>query len=78
MARITLRQAGEVRDIPLDHPALSAGWHKVERDGASLRRWTDGRALLLVPAASGPRMLEIRAGIGELEYVSVEPAALAA
>ncbi|MCW8306484.1 hypothetical protein AruPA_05500 [Acidiphilium sp. PA] len=31
--------------IPLDHPALTRGWHGVEADG----RWTDGRAI--IPAA---------------------------
>lgn len=34
--------------IPLDHPALTTGWHDPEPDG----RWTDGRAL--VPAALIP------------------------
>jgi hypothetical protein len=33
------------REIPLDHPALTEGWHDVEADG----RWTDGCAV--VPAA---------------------------
>lgn len=38
IARITV---GE-QTIPLDHPALTEGWHDVEPDG----RWTNGRAII--------------------------------
>ena len=32
--RILLRGASEMREVPLDHPALSQGWWAVERDGS--------------------------------------------
>src|SRR5262249_21584067 len=36
VARLVLRGAQEVREIPVDHPALSKGWWAVERDGHAL------------------------------------------
>jgi hypothetical protein len=68
--RIVLRGASEVREIPVDHPGLSQGWHMVERDGTTLRRWTSGEAVLKLPALAGPAMLEIRAGNGGMTYVT--------
>ena len=68
--RIMLRGATEVREVPVDHPSLSQGWHVVERDGATLRRWTSGDAVLPLPVLSGPTMLEIRAGNGGMAYVT--------
>lgn len=38
IARISL----DGQDIPLDHPALTQGWHSAEPDG----RWTNGRAII--------------------------------
>jgi hypothetical protein len=35
--------------VPLDHPALSDGWHNIEDDG----RWTDGRAIVPAELAAG-------------------------
>ena len=67
--RIVLRGASELREVPVDHPGLSRGWHVVERDGIALRRWTSGDAVLPLPALSGPTMLEIRAGNGGMGYV---------
>jgi hypothetical protein len=34
------------RETPLDHPALDQGFHKVEREGEAILRWTDGDARL--------------------------------
>ena len=48
--RIVLRGANEVREIPVDHPDLSRGWWAVERDGQVMSRWTDGDAVLPLPA----------------------------
>jgi hypothetical protein len=50
--------------IPLDHPALAEGWWQPERHGPiTLRRWTNGNALLPIPgadpAAPGVRLLEV-------------------
>ena len=58
---ITLRGADDVRAIALDDPALLHGWWAVERDGQTMRRWTDGQAVLQLPEREGSVMLEIRA-----------------
>jgi hypothetical protein len=72
--RIVLRSGSDVQDIPLDHRGLSQGWWAVERVGPALRRWTDGNALLPLPAHDGPRTLEIRAGVSGMAYlVNAEP-----
>jgi hypothetical protein len=68
--RISLRGAGGTRQIPLDHPHLSQGWWAVERYGATLRRWTDGNAVVPLPALDGPAVLEIRARSGDMAYVT--------
>ena len=68
--RIVLRGANELREVPVDHPGLSKGWHVVERDGVALRRWTSGDAVLPLPVLGGPTMLEIRAGGRGMAYLS--------
>jgi hypothetical protein len=60
IARLVLRSSEELHDIPLDHPCLVTGWWAVERDGISLSRWTDGDAVLPLPATTAAAMLEIR------------------
>src|SRR4029077_18034730 len=65
-----VRSANELREVPVDHPDLSRGWHVVERDGIALRRWTSGDAVLPLPVLGGARMLEIRAGSGGMTYLS--------
>jgi hypothetical protein len=60
VARLVLRNAEEVVEIAIDDPALGTGWHAVERDGASLSRWTDGAASLDLPALATPVMLEVQ------------------
>jgi hypothetical protein len=57
--RIVLRSTDETREVPLDHPDLTRGWWAVERDGQIMSRWTDGEAVLPLPAMRGPVMLEI-------------------
>jgi hypothetical protein len=66
--RIVLRGVSEVRAVPVDHPGLSRGWWAVEKSGIALRRWTNGDAVLPLPAFSGPAMLEVRLG-GAMTYV---------
>jgi Hint domain len=61
VTRITVRAGRKVADVPLDGPALRRGWWEVERDGDALRRWTDGDAVLRLPATVGPALLEVRA-----------------
>jgi hypothetical protein len=57
--RIVLRGAGGVREVPVDHPDLSQGWWAVEQDGPMMSRWTDGEAVLPLPAMRGDVVLEI-------------------
>jgi hypothetical protein len=75
VARIVLRAADALHDIPLDHPALDQGWWDLERIGAAMHRWTNGDAALTLPEFSGPAMLEVRLG-GRMAYrVAAEPQA---
>ena len=67
MKRIVLRGADELRDIPVDHPDLTRGWWAVERDGQVMSRWTDGEAVLPLPAMRGPVMLEFHLA-GSMSY----------
>jgi Hint domain len=71
LARIVLRDATMVREIPVDHPDLQQGWWAVERDGPATGRWTDGDAVLPLPAMHGVTMLEIHLR-GALDYVVSE------
>ena len=57
--RIVLRGAEEMREVPIDHPDLTRGWWAVEHDGVIMSRWTDGEAVLPLPAIHGHVMLEI-------------------
>ena len=68
LARIVLRDATQVREIPMDHPDLQQGWWAVERDGWAIRRWTDGEAVLPLPATNGVTTLELQFG-GSMDYV---------
>jgi hypothetical protein len=70
VTRVSLRDAGGIRQIPLDHPDLSQGWWALERYGSELRRWTDGNAILPLPALDGPTVLEVRASAGGMAYVT--------
>jgi hypothetical protein len=69
VARIVLRATNDVREVPVDHPDLGDGWWPVERDGMAIRRWTDGVALLPLPAIERPTMLELHLG-GTMTYVT--------
>ena len=68
VARIVLRGADEVREIPVDHPDLGEGWWAIERDGQLISRWTNGEAVLPLPAKRGDAMLEIHLA-GTMTYV---------
>jgi hypothetical protein len=67
--RITLLGANALQDVPLDHPSLSQGWWALERDGVTMRRWTNGNAVLPLLAAQGTRFLTIKVANAELEYL---------
>ena len=47
--RVLLRHNGQLRRIAVDDPSLADGFHRPERDGGRLWRWTDGDAVF--PAA---------------------------
>jgi hypothetical protein len=52
VSRLELKDCSCVEPIPLDHPLLFAkGWWDVEQDRATMWRWTDGDAVILLPAA---------------------------
>jgi hypothetical protein len=71
--RIVLRGAIELREVPMDHPDLTEGWWDIERDGQVMSRWTDGDAIVPLPAMNGPVMLELHLA-GEMIYaVEGEP-----
>ena len=59
IARIVLRDAAGEREIALDSPALTRGWHPVERSAGAAWRWTDGAALLPLPGHDSQAILEI-------------------
>jgi hypothetical protein len=68
VARIVIRGASAIREIPVDHPNLAKGWWPVDRDGTTMGRWTEGDAVVRLPATTGPTMLEIQLG-AEMTYV---------
>lgn len=73
--RIVLRTATDAIDIPLDGPALSEGWWEPEAAGEEVHRWTNGAALLTLPAQAEHAMLELHLR-GAMEYpVETEKAA---
>jgi len=77
--RILVRSANDMQQLPLDDPGLAQGWWDVERSGIGQRRWTDGDALLSLPASAGPTILEIQASASGMIYVtSADPARRAA
>jgi hypothetical protein len=65
--RIVLRGTDELREVPMDHPGLSAGWWDIERDGQMMSRWTDGDAVVPLPKMGGPVMLELHLA-GDMLY----------
>jgi hypothetical protein len=67
VSRLTLRRGSEVETIALDDPRVSQGWWGIERDGATLWRWTDGDAVVPLSGAAGVAVLEV-AVAGSLDY----------
>jgi hypothetical protein len=71
--RIVLRGTNELREIPIDHPALTEGWWDVDRDGQVMSRWTNGEATVPLPEMDGHVMLEVHLA-GEMIYaLEAEP-----
>jgi hypothetical protein len=72
--RIVLHSGLAVSEIPVDHPSLTDGWWDVEGTGRSLRRWTNGAAVLPLPDTDAPIILEIRAATNGVSHpVASEP-----
>jgi Hint domain len=71
VTRLMLRTGTIVHALPLDHPEMSDGWWEIEREGVALRRWTNGDAVVPLPAATGRMLLEVHTG-GHLSYVLPE------
>jgi hypothetical protein len=59
VSRIVVRGNTDYIDMPVDHPALAAGWHGVETEARSMWRWTDGNAALPIEAIQGPVIVEL-------------------
>jgi Hint domain len=70
VARIVLRGAHEVQDVPVDHPVLFQGWWAAEQDGMALRRWTNGDAVVPLPSFEHPAILEIHASNSGMAYLT--------
>ena len=70
--RIELRAGGDVMEIPVDHLRLTGGWHEVETDGATTWRWTNGDAVLPLPAAGRPAVLEVEVGMTTTHLIRAE------
>jgi hypothetical protein len=68
--RIVLRSGDEAWETPIDHPDLMRGWWDAEGTGSTLRRWTNGDAVVPLPATDGPAMLEIQATNGGMAYLA--------
>jgi hypothetical protein len=69
VARVVLRTSDDVQEVPVDYPGLAKGWWAVERDGVMLSRWTNGDAVLPLPAMDGDALLEIHLA-GGMTYVA--------
>ncbi len=63
--------------FPADHPALTAGWHTVETQGASMWRWTNGDAVLPIQTGDDVTMLEVQVA-DTATYLVKEAAVLSA
>lgn len=68
VARIVVRGAEDVVEIPLDHPDFADGWWAAETSGAIAHRWTDGDALIPLPTMRGHALLEVHLR-GGMPYV---------
>jgi len=61
--RIVVRDHAGLIEIPPDHPGLTQGWYRVERDDATTWRWMDGNAVVPVATTDCPATVEIQVGM---------------
>jgi hypothetical protein len=66
--RILVRDSVGLIEIPPDHPGLTLGWHRVERDASTIWRWTNGDAVMPIPSADGPVVVEVHVGVA-MQYI---------
>jgi hypothetical protein len=66
-----------MKEIAIDDPSLAEGWWAVERQGASIRRWTNGNAVLPLANVAGPTMLEIHVSGGTQHVINATDRAAA-
>jgi hypothetical protein len=60
VTRVVLRAGADRIDLPPDHPALTQGWHDVERGDGRLWRWTNGGASVALPVSiRSPWLMEV-------------------
>jgi hypothetical protein len=45
--------------VALDRQILASGFHPLEEAGHTLSRWTDGCGVLIIPASTEERVLEV-------------------
>lgn len=63
--RLRVRHGSDVVDMALDGPGFASGWCDVEQSDRQMWRWTNGDAVLQLPAAHGAtRLLDITIGSG--------------
>ncbi len=70
---LRLRDGAAWHDIPLDDPGLTGGWWAIEAGSAGPRRWTDGDALVPLPARRTPCVLEIGIDHDAMTYPRESP-----
>ena len=82
LSGLLLRAGGTAMPVPLDHPSLQHGWWAPEwHDGSTLRRWTDGMALLpawCTAMSDAPLIVEVQVADVADYVLPAEPAVLPA
>jgi len=74
--RLVVRDNSGMIEMPPDHPNLGRGWYLVERDDATMWRWTNGDAFVALPEREGPALLEVHVGMTMTYIVTGEDAEL--
>jgi hypothetical protein len=67
--RIVVRDSAGVTELPPDHPSLTRGWYRVERDNATMWRWMNGDAVVPMPETTGPVLVEVHVGMSMTHVV---------
>jgi hypothetical protein len=73
ISRIVLRRSEGVEEITADDLRLVDGFHRAERDGSNVWRWTDGNAKPKLPAIAGSYVLELHLSCGHRYWITQPP-----